>query len=121
MTTQLNTRQKGAVGEQIVSGWLQNNGFRILEANMNCRMGEIDIIAIKGELIAMVEVKARQEVDRPVAEMVPWRKQQRIISAARYWLAKSPWAAEHSIRFDVAIVEGHALAEYIPNAFAPEY
>ncbi len=116
----LNTRQKGAIGEQIVADWLQAKGFKILDMNFNCRTGELDIVAIKDDLVAMVEVKSREEVTALLADLVPWRKQQRIISAARFWLAKNQ-IGDRSIRFDVAIVEGDLLKQYIPNAFAPDY
>ncbi len=121
MKTQLNTRQKGALGEKLIADWLTNAGFKIVDTNVQCRMGELDIVAIKNGVVSIIEVKSRRAVTGLIADMVPWRKQQRIINAAKYWQAHTPWASSYTIRFDVAIVEGNSLVEYIANAFSPSY
>lgn len=39
---------KGKQSEQVVSAYLENLGYSVLERNYRCRLGEIDIIAAKG-------------------------------------------------------------------------
>ena len=63
-------------------------------------MGEIDIVARKGEYIVFAEVKLRRNADFGEAkEFVTPNKQRRIIAAAQYWLMKHP--TELQPRFDV--------------------
>lgn len=49
----------GKNGEQLAAGYLTENGYFILKMNYNCRIGEIDIIATKNNVIIFVEVKYR--------------------------------------------------------------
>ena len=53
-------RQVGDFGEEITAEYLEKNGYRILDRNYSKPFGEIDIIAIKDDLIAFVEVKTRK-------------------------------------------------------------
>ena len=38
----------GALGERLAAKYLEKKGYRILERNFRCRMGEIDLIALRG-------------------------------------------------------------------------
>lgn len=49
----------GKKGEDAVTQWLQQNGFRIVARNVHTRYGEIDIIASRKNVIHMIEVKTR--------------------------------------------------------------
>jgi Holliday junction resolvase-like predicted endonuclease len=48
----------GRIGEEILTGYLQNRGYRIVERNYTRKCGEIDIIAQKDDVLHFVEVKA---------------------------------------------------------------
>ena len=48
----------GQLGEDIISGYLQNRGFSIIERNYRKKWGEIDIISKKDNVLHFVEVKA---------------------------------------------------------------
>ena len=54
----LNTREKGAIGEEIASKFLIKKGFTIVEKNYLKKWGEIDIVAKKGGKIHFIEVKS---------------------------------------------------------------
>ena len=45
----------GFYGEDLSAKFLEKEGYSILEKNFNCSSGEIDIIAIKGEIISFIE------------------------------------------------------------------
>ncbi|MEE8547012.1 MAG: YraN family protein, partial [bacterium] len=97
-TTHTSTGQRG---EKKAIGYLRRRGYRILTRNFLCRLGEIDIVARKGETIIFAEVRSRQHpflVD-PLAT-VDQRKIDRIIRSARYYLVKER-LGEPPCRFDV--------------------
>jgi putative endonuclease len=56
----LDNQTKGFCGEDLAAGYLRMRGYRILERNWRCRLGEIDIIAAQGETVVIVEVKSGQ-------------------------------------------------------------
>jgi len=97
-TTHTSTGQRG---EKKAIGYLRRRGYRILTRNFQCRLGEIDIIARKGETIIFTEVRSRRYpflVD-PLAT-VDQKKIDRIILSARYYLLKER-LGEPPCRFDV--------------------
>ena len=50
----------GRVGERIARHHLQGKGYRIVDANYQCRWGEVDLIALDGPVWVFVEVRARR-------------------------------------------------------------
>ena len=51
----------GALGERLAAKYLEGKGYRILERNFRCRMGEIDLIALRGNDLVFTEVKLRKD------------------------------------------------------------
>jgi len=112
------------VGEDYTAGWLAREGYGILARNWRCRMGEVDIIARKGEVVAFVEVKARRpgSMASPLAA-VDRAKRRKLLQAARLWLLEHPGGLQP--RMDVAAVtlencRGRELVssfEYYESAF----
>ena len=81
----------GARGEIIAACFLRLKGYRIVERNFSCRLGEIDIIASKKGTIVFVEVRTRGPgamVD-PLSSVDPV-KVVKIIDAARFYLSRLP-------------------------------
>jgi len=106
----------GKIGEDTAVDILRAKGFQILQRNYRCRMGEVDIIAVKGGLMSFIEVKTRQDMSygRP-CESVGKDKQRHIKNAAVYYLREMERRGyvPAKISFDVMeIVVGH-----IVNAF----
>lgn len=52
-------RSLGAIGEDAAERWLRGRGMRIVGRNLRTRAGEIDLLALDGETLVAVEVKAR--------------------------------------------------------------
>lgn len=93
-------KKLGNFGEDKAALYLRRKGYRIVERNFSCRLGEVDIIARKGNYIVFVEVKLRKNADFAEAlEFVTAAKQRRIISTASLWLASHD--CELQPRFDV--------------------
>ena len=110
----------GALGEEAAAGFLRAGGYRIVARNHRCRLGEVDIIAEKGELLVFVEVRTRAtSLFGSPEETVDPRKQRRVIAAARDYLARRSGRGK-SARFDVIAVvdgpQGPALTHF-ENAF----
>lgn len=116
-------RELGRWGEALVAADLKRKGWRILARNFRCRMGELDVVAAKGDILAFVEVKLRKD-DRFGAPraFVTAGKQRRLRAAALYFLQRHQSGLQP--RFDVAEVyapQGERtpkpIIEYIENAF----
>lgn len=100
----------GAFGEDAACRYLQRRGYRILDRNYVCRLGEIDIVARRGRYVAFVEVKLRKNADfGAAAEFVTAAKQRRVILAAERWLQQHP--VDLQPRFDVVEVYAPAGLE----------
>ncbi|MBU1008038.1 YraN family protein [Candidatus Dependentiae bacterium] len=116
----------GCTGESLVVRFLEERGYRVRAKNYLARagsvcLGEVDIIAEKDEFLVFVEVKTRKIAYFPISTVVTRSKQQRIIKAAKMFLAKHGLYYERVSRFDVATVvysdTGEYDIEYIENAF----
>jgi putative endonuclease len=96
--------KRGRRAEKAVARRLWWEGYRILERNYATRSGEVDIIARKGDTVAFVEVRSRQEGSEvPPRDTVTYAKQKRIHSAASAFL-KAKRLNEVSVRYDIAEV-----------------
>lgn len=109
---------KGFCFEEIAKRYLQSNNYLILDTNFYCRLGEIDIIALKNSVICFVEVKGRKNIDFGYPrEYVTPSKIRKIIAAAKYYLMKKSYS-DLNCRFDVLeIIEDKKEINYIENAF----
>ena len=118
----------GKVGEDFAVNYLIENKYNILNRNFNSRIGEIDIIARKDDVICFIEVKSRRNLNCGTpAESVTNTKQQHIRRTAEYYIMKEgykiPRFKSTIFRFDVCNIilnaGGKTLEsmEYIENAF----
>ncbi|MEK7286141.1 MAG: YraN family protein [Nitrospirota bacterium] len=91
----------GQEGESIAVSFLVQNGYKIVEQNFKCALGEIDLIAWEGETLVFIEVKARSSAlfGGPEAA-VGFRKQEKINRVALMYLQQKK-RTETPCRFDV--------------------
>ena len=77
----------GKLGEKIAERYLQENNYKIIEKNFECRQGEIDIIARQKDQIVFVEVKTRtnRKYGNPI-EAVTNLKLKHIMRTIKYYL-----------------------------------
>lgn len=110
--------QLGKHAEEYVATQLQKDGFTILEKNFRITQGEIDLIALKHDLLVFVEVKMRQHHYFDLSDVIVASKQRKIIHTAKIYIMKNQYE-EKKCRFDVALLEGNnpMKCTYIPNAF----
>jgi len=95
---------------------LRLRGWRILASGWRCPSGEIDIVARRGRVLAIVEVKARPDLAGAAGAITP-RQRRRLARAAESFLAARPDLAGLDIRFDVMTVEKGRLPRHLPSAW----
>jgi len=109
----------GRWGEDQAVRFLLSRRMRILQRNYRAPVGEVDIIARKGKMIAFIEVKTRRGTGFGLPqEAVGPRKQRQIIRTAQWYLLGVKERLQP--RFDViAILKRgeEAQIEYIEDAF----
>lgn len=118
-------RSRGASAEQLAERWLIEQGLTLVTRNYHCRMGEIDLIMRHRACLVFVEVRWRSGSGFGSASAsVTRNKQQRLIRAARHYLARHPQAADLDCRFDVVGMAPGAAGrpdfEWIQHAFYAE-
>ena len=114
----------GKLGENAAAGYLRQKGYRILEQNYRCKIGEIDIVAEKSGRILFIEIKTRRSDHYGAPEeSVHTLKQKKILRAAE-WYLKEHKATDRPVGFEVISVLWHdgrnPEIRYIPNAFYRE-
>lgn len=117
-------RLLGSWGEGLTARRLYEQGYTILDSNCCYREGELDVIARKGDILAVVEVKLRTGDFTTGAEAVTLRKRERIRKALGRYLAEHPELDLLTIRFDVCEIYApqgteteRPKLEYYENAF----
>ena len=76
-------RDLGRRGEAVAARYLRRRGLRILRRNFHVRSGEIDLIALSGDTVVFIEVKARAGVKRgELVERIDLLKASRVRRAA---------------------------------------
>lgn len=107
----------GILGEEIAKSLLIAKGMRIVDSNVNFYgVGELDIVAMDGNTLVIVEVKARanDKMGHPL-DAINASKRKKIVAATGAYLEKceEKWK---DIRFDVVTILGDK-AEHIEDAF----
>jgi len=121
MTIQARQRahRLGRVAETCAVWRLRLAGYSILARRYKTKLGEIDIVARRGAVLAFVEVKARSDV-ATAADALVGRQFGRVARAASLFVARHPHYAAHSVRFDAVLVSGF-WARHLPDVWqAPE-
>ncbi|MCB5201513.1 YraN family protein [Neorhizobium sp. T786] len=108
--------RRGHVAEYAAALLLLLKGYRIVALRYRTKVGEIDLIARKGDLVVFVEVKARVG-EREAVDAVSVTAQRRIRSASDVWLSRRADAARLSQRYDVVAVLPKRLPRHFPDAF----
>lgn len=110
----------GQEGERIAERYLSKKGYRLVERNYRCPMGEVDLIVLDRRVIVFVEVKTRHD-DRfgvPLESVHP-RKQRKMIKAALWFLSEHK-LHNREARFDVvgiSLAGQEPVVEHVENAF----
>jgi putative endonuclease len=109
----------GSAAEERAAQLLRRSGCEILARNFRCRMGELDIVARRGGLLIIAEVRLRSSARfGGAAASITSAKRARIVRAARYLLARQPQLAALAVRFDTLLLSSSSgPIEWIEGAF----
>ncbi|WP_407697799.1 YraN family protein [Streptomyces kaniharaensis] len=79
----------GRYGERVAARRLTEDGLRILDRNWRCVEGELDIVALDGDTVAVCEVKTRSERSfQQPTEAIDQAKAARLHRLAERWMAE---------------------------------
>jgi putative endonuclease len=100
-------RQCGTQSERLAADFLRARGLKVLARNVRCKTGELDLVCLDHEVLAIIEVRQRGSREFGGAlQSVTWCKQRKIIRATRFFLQRQPGWQGRAVRFDVVAVEG---------------
>jgi putative endonuclease len=109
----------GKLGEELAAEYLQKNGYAILEMNWTFQKAEIDIIAKKESILAVVEVKTRSSLNFGLPQdFVKTKKIQLLVKAVDAYVNEKD--LDIDVRFDIIAIhkEGKTFAiEHLTDAF----
>jgi putative endonuclease len=108
----------GRRSERAAAKFLRSLGYRMLAANVSDPAGELDLLALDGDTLVVVEVRSTAS-DRPdalenTAASVDLRKQRKITGATLRFLAARKLLGKLAVRFDVLAMS------WPPHAREPE-
>lgn len=113
--------QTGIRGEQIARDFLQKKNYKILETNWRHEKEEVDIIAMDGEELVIVEVKTRStDYFGEPEEAVDEAKEKRLITAAEAFIEENDLDVE--VRYDIISIilrDNRHEIRHIQDAFFP--
>lgn len=104
----------GIKGEQVAADYLLNKGYILLHRNWRSGHKEVDIIALKDDILAIIEIKTRTSSNILFPEeSVTRAKQQFLKSAATDFMDQNP--AYINVRFDIIsiLIEGDEVKEIV--------
>jgi putative endonuclease len=113
----LRAYRRGHRGEWLAALALMIKGYRIIARRYRTKLGEIDLIARRGNLVLIIEVKARPTLMEAL-EAVSWTSERRIEAAADMWLSRQPDHGQLSLRFDMVAILPRRWPVHVPNALA---
>jgi putative endonuclease len=107
--------RRGVWAERLAAIALLFKGYRILHFRYRTGVGEIDLVARRGKVLAFVEVKSRK--GGATAEAVHPAQASRLVRAGNAFLAKNPALYMLDIRFDVMLCGGFGWPKHIKSAW----
>jgi putative endonuclease len=115
-------QQAGREAEAFALQHLQHQGLSLITQNWLCKRGELDLVMLDGDTVVFVEVRYRRHAGWGGAlESVDFRKREKLILAARFFLQKESRWANSPCRFDVIAINGDPgsapVLNWLKNAF----
>ena len=110
---------RGHAAERWCTLRLRLAGWRILARRYATPVGELDIVAKRGDLIAIIEVKRRHTLEEALEAITPMQRN-RIERATAMFLSHHPKWRSLALRFDVMVVIPWRWPRHVADAWRPE-
>ena len=117
----ITTNQSGKIAEFMCRMYMRFLGYRIVAKNYRCGtgkktpFGELDFVAVKGNIIVFCEVKKRQS-NMEFLRALSYQQQQRILNGGQYFMRANPKYKKYEMRFDVFFVKLPFSIKWLKNA-----
>jgi putative endonuclease len=109
----------GKLGEELAAEYLQKNGYAILETNWVFQKAEIDILALKNNTLAVIEVKTRSSIEFGLPQdFVKPKKIQLLVKAVHAYVTEND--LDLDVRFDIIAISKKGqefVIEHLTDAF----
>jgi putative endonuclease len=109
-------RLSGRRAEVWAAAWLMATGWRIIGFRLKTPTAEIDLVAKRGRILAVVEVKSRTTLEVAL-ETVTWDQRERLRRAGAQLAATRPALAGCDVRLDLLALAPGRLPRHIPDAW----
>ncbi len=109
-------RHAGRWAEVVAACWLMAKGWRILGFRLKAPQGEIDLLARKGGVLAVVEVKSRTTLEQSLAAVTP-HQQERLLRAGAAIAARRRDLSALFVRLDMVALAPGRRPRHIPDAW----
>jgi len=106
----------GLAAEDAACAALCADGWTILARRVRTKAGEVDAVAEKAGILAIIEVKARPTL-ATAAVAVSFRQQTRLLDASEIILGEHPDWGVNGVRFDILVVDATGRVRRISDAF----
>ena len=117
-------KELGKKGEELAFRFLKKRGYRIIEKNYSCKMGEMDLIATEKDTLVFIEVKTRTSTLFGPPQLAVNSSKQRQLSKVALNFLKEKNLEDVRARFDVVAIlvgpKGEEI-ELIKDAFELQY
>ena len=113
----LAARTSGRRAEVWAAVWLMARGYRILGFRLKTPQAEIDLLAVKGQVLAVVEVKRRTTLTAAL-EAVSADQRERLRRAGRNLASRRPALADKAVRLDLIAMAPGRWPKHCPDAWA---
>jgi putative endonuclease len=107
---------RGVMAEAVAGAALEDDGWVVLARRLRTDAGEVDMLAERDGILAIVEVKARPSLADAAGAVSP-RQRARLLAAAEIVLAEHPEWGAAGVRFDVLVVDATGRVRRIADAF----
>lgn len=115
------TQARGRLAEDLAARHLAGRGLRVIERNVRCRGGEVDLVCVDRSTVVFVEVRLRTSTRfGGAAESITAAKRRRILLAAQWWLGgRGRRYAGAACRFDAVLLDAldEACLTWLRGAF----
>jgi len=109
-------RLSGRRGEVLAAIWLMAKGYRILGFRLSQQQGEIDLLALRRGVLAVVEVKRRRTLEAALEAVRPSQRE-RLRRAAAQIVSRRPALKDAAIRLDLFALAPGRRPRHIPDAW----